>query len=520
MQDYISIETIKEKYYNDAERYFVNSQNWQLTFSVLSFLLLFLILFFDQFKYIIDIGSILLVLGLNIVLIYFNYKYQMNRHFAEELRRIQFNFTNLHLPLSPEDKSHLLPQIIKQNIKEFKDYVVDYNGEYFENQNIKFSLLQNIYLTSQNYKNNSKFYKKWMSLLFLYFVIVLFILIILINSIGIEITFSYIPQVFLILVNLLLGLQVFTISKSFEKKSESLKILDYKISKLGIDQLNEIYGILIEFNIIVSGAYPTRKSIYHRNKSLLNLAWRERIKGLNARDIVPILQDRLFPKITSLFDPNPKLRISEYKIIGSFNNGNFINTKSDLDVLMVFENADNLSPSGFFKSVHRILLNKFGANLKISYPAIILHTINDVVLELVPCIKKDNKYLIYDKVTNAFIQINYEELQQYFDNLDVNSNFTYSKVVFKMKEWKYENTVNIPSIYLQLKIAEIFGKNVTNNKTSKDLILEVIDYLIDDDFCPVMNPTNSNEVSISDDIDKTKLKDKFNKYKDKITKNE
>ena len=57
-------------------------------------------------------------------------------------------------------------------------------------------------------------------------------------------------------------------------------------------------------------------------------------------------------------------------------------------------------------------------------------------------------------------------------------------------------------------------------KTSKDLILEVIDYIIDNDFCPVLNPTNSNEVSISDDIDKTKPIEKFNKYKDKLSKNE
>ena len=161
INDKISINDIKDEKYIKAEKRFKTIQLINLiTFFLNLFFLCLMVLYVDNsFSKTIINTYIVIILIISVIIFIWDNKYSKCREIAEELRMIQFNKANLQINISPEKKSYLLPYILSTNIST-NNIEIDYEANYFENQNLKFSLLQNIFFYTKKLRVSCRFLQK------------------------------------------------------------------------------------------------------------------------------------------------------------------------------------------------------------------------------------------------------------------------------------------------------------------------------------------------------------------------
>ncbi len=502
----ISIESIKNDIYSKAE-------NWYILLQALNFFsfALNLVVLGITFAYIGDSsynsffnGSISVSAFIYLLVFIFDKKYSKYRDIAEELRIIQFNKANLHVDITPEKKSYLLPNILSK-CNTIYDVIIDYNTNYFENQNLKYSLLQNIYFTQESYKYHANFYE---FILWFLSSLLVGILIALSYSIKFQESQIFIIQIILYFFSLITTARYYLIYKSFKNKSNALKELDAELVKTDSANENKAISLLIEYNTLLVDSYPTFNRIYEKYNKVLNVAWNERINSYSKEKLLNDFEEYIKKDITALLTISQNLTFKEYKIIGSFLDDSFVNCKSDLDILIVLENPNQISAKDFYIEIFEILNIKFQNNLVQSKPAFIIHNFGDIIIEFTPCIQmEDDKFLIVN-IDNQFEVICPQKYSEYFQTCNANSSGQFYSLSKEVIGCKYREDFSISSIYLKIYLSD-FILNDYSEKTLLGFLKELVKTQLKD----IQNLVEPNKkLSPCTDEEKTETLDKIEKF--------
>lgn len=458
----ISIEKIKNELFEEAEtRYKII-----LLFNIISFILtivfafLTLIKFNDLFQSLMIYTYFLLFIVLNILFFLWDKKYLKYRNIAEELRMIQFNKANLQIDITPEKKCYLIPRILT-NATTSNNVDVSYDTDYFENHNLKFSLLQNIFFTQQNYIYHARFYS---SIMWVLFITTIILIIILALSLNITTKGTTIFQIILSFINLITTAKYYLIYQSFKNKSDALKELDAELVKTNSENENKSLSLLIEYNSLIIDSYPTFTCIYKKHQNVLNIAWNERITSLDKAKFLTDFKENIEKDIKHLLLPLKNFIYKGYVIIGSYLDHSFVNGKSDLDILLVFENTNKIHPEEFYNKILNILKIRFGNNLIESPPAFIVKSFGDITIEFTPCVQiEGDRYKI---VTSSFQleEICPQKYSEYFQSCNNDSDGLFYSLARELIRCKYEEHFSISSIYLKIYLSE-FIKIPESDKT-------------------------------------------------------
>lgn len=229
--------------------------------------------------------TLMIILLVAVIDFFIGIFYQASRDKAEQLRKIQFDHTYLHVDSSSVENAYVFANssLSKNTINE-----IEYDESYFENQNLKYSLLQNIFFTANLYLRHFHFYVRITGIsgaLIIVTILGSFAISTMVNSIAIELTLI---KIVLFLIISFFTYNVIAIVDSFWKKSKQLKKLDFKLSVISSDRQNEIIALLIEYNTILSNAYPTFGFLYKKIGNNINKSWQARIKE-NANYWISIL---------------------------------------------------------------------------------------------------------------------------------------------------------------------------------------------------------------------------------------
>jgi hypothetical protein len=473
----ISIEKIKNKSYGIAELRFKNIQIINLCIFILNIFYLYWTFSFSNSTYNSTSINIYIIISvfMYILIIIWDKNYTKYRDIAEELRLIQFNKANLHVELSPEKKSYLLPKIL-DDIINWHDAEIDYNSNYFENQNLKYSLLQNIFLTQNSYGYHANFYLKVLWLLILTIILFLSFLVFFISKVdGNQ---SFILQIILTFIILVTTTRYYLVYHSFKIKSKALKELDDELTKTNSSDENKAISILLAYNTLLVDAYPTYSRIYNKHKEVLNMAWNERITSFSKETLLIDFKENIEKDLKILLSTSNTFKYKGYQIIGSYIDESFINGKSDLDILLVFEHItertkDKFTPKFFYYNVYNLLKIRFGNNLIKSLPSYIVQNFSDITIEFTPCLKVDNERF---KIVNSYY--NFEDIfplkyNDYFKTCNDESSGLFNSLIIKVMKWKYNECCSISSIYLKFYLSNLImmaGNEISLSGFLKELI--------------------------------------------------
>ena len=177
-------------------------------------------------------------------------------------------------------------------------------------------------------------------------------------------------------------------------------------------------------------------------------------------------------KVLRLFMPDFRPSSLKTQIIGSINDGTFIAGSSDLDVLLIFEYCERLTPEQFYDKVHYLLETKYSFNLRISHPGFIVHDFNDAIIEFTPCIADKDGYKVVNKKGDWFTiypQLHYDHFKELNDLIGQRL----TRILRKVKKWKYRNKIQISSFYLQVQLVQLFetGKLDSSANLNTDLLI-------------------------------------------------
>lgn len=471
----ISIESIKTDTYKKAEYWFKGIQWFNyISFSInIAFLFLSIKFLSTYIYYIIVIAYVLAFILINVLIFICDKYYSKYRVIAEELRIIQFNKANLNIEISPEKKSYFLPCIIP--ISTFPYNVeFNYDANYFENQNLKFSLLQNIFFTQQNYTHHAKYYCVRMG-----FLLFIAIVVAIIGSISISLksniqgSWILILQFILSFLNLIIATRYLIISKNFQHKAEILKDIDVELVKTNSENENKALSLLIEYNSLLVDSYPTFTCIYNKHQNVLNVAWNERVTSYDKTKLLSDFKDNIEKDLKLLLSSLKKIAFKENVIIGSYLDNSFVNGKSDLDILLVFENNCDITPKEFYFEIHKVLKIRFGNNLIESLPAFIIKSFGDITLEFTPCIQiESDKYHIVNS-SYQFEEICPQKYSEYFKTSNYVSDGLFYSLAKEIISCKYEECFSITSIYLKIYLSE-FIQDQESDKTLFGFFKELV----------------------------------------------
>ena len=155
MEARINLSNLKDYYFSKAENFFIWTFRIKIILTLVNMVLIVALPGSDALSNWITVFIILSVSTLDFVLDWF---YSKNKEKAEKLREFEFNQVNLHLEPDSRDLSEFYLEIPRKFRSGDKSLNPKFNENYFENENIRFNLLENIYLTSQNFKHNLNFY--------------------------------------------------------------------------------------------------------------------------------------------------------------------------------------------------------------------------------------------------------------------------------------------------------------------------------------------------------------------------
>lgn len=448
----ISIESIKIETYKKAERWFIG----MLWFNIVNFIfnIVFQVLtlyYLDNPKYhwIIFNYSIFFII-LYLIIFIGDKKYAKYRNIAEELRIIQFNKANLNIEMSPEKKSYFLPCVISNTISPY-NVEINFNANYFENQNLKYSLLQNIFFSQKNFRYHAGFYLASL-LTFLFGTIISAIFFAIFSNCKENGTLIF--QIVLAFLNLITTSRYFLIFLSFNHKAEILKDLDNELVKTNSINENKAISLLIEYNSLLIDAYPTLTCIYNKHKNILNIAWNERISSYDKTMLVFDFKENIGKDLKLLLSSLKKYIYKGYVIIGSYLDLSFVNGKSDLDILLVFESTRKIIPKEFYYEIFEVLKIRFGNNLIESLPAFIVKSFGDITLEFTPCIQIErDKYKIVNS-NYIFEEICPQKYSDYFQTCNKNTDGLFYSLSKEVIECKYREYFSISSIYIKIYLSE------------------------------------------------------------------
>ncbi len=448
----ISIEKIKNELFIKAE----NIYKGMLRLNIITFILtivfatLTLIPSNDLIKNLMVYTYFLLFLVLNILLFLWDKKYLSFRNIAEELRMIQFNKANLQVDISPEKKCYLIPRILT-NTTTSNNVDVNYDTNYFENHNLKFSILQNIYFTQQSYNYHARYYSWIMWILFIITIVVIIIIAFFFNFTT---KGTLVFQIILSFINIITSAKFYLIYQSFKNKSAALKELDTELVKANSENENKALSLLIEYNCLVVDSYPTFTSIYNKHQNVLNIAWNERVTSFDKSKLSYDFKESIEKDIKLLLLSLQNLIYKGNVIIGSYLDSSFVNGKSDLDILLVFEKNCDVSPKEFYYEILKVLKIRFGNNLIESLPGYIVKSFGDITLEFTPCFQiEDDKYQIVNS-SYQFEEICPEKYSKYFQTRNNDSEGLYYSLAKEIINCKYTEGLSISSIYLKIYLSE------------------------------------------------------------------
>lgn len=446
----ISISKIINQKYKSARVWFV-----LLLFIKLFAISLNLSLFFvddtiikEEYKVWLTLVILLCVTSLDFL---FTNIFSLKSEEAEELRKIQFNQVNLHIESTPEELSYLIAgSTLAQNSAKN----IEFDSSYFENQNLKYSLMQNIFFTSVLYRVHALFY--WKVVALYGFLTLSFFGLSLYTSVTIGRLDLLYSKIFITLITSFFAYNFLPILRSFRKKSNELEALDHRLSAINSSNYNEVASVLIDYNNIIINAYPTFEFLYRRKRHQINSAWRIRLKENDSKASVTDEFEKLIKgKVMRLFLPGIKPSYIGVKYIGSIQDRSFIAGKSDLDVLLIFDLEEEMSPMDFYESIYYVLEAKYSFNLRKSIPGFIVHDFNDIIIEYTPCVQaKDEGFKIINN-NEEWLTIYPDLHAKYFDELNIKSSFFYRKLLIEIKEWKYDYKIKVSSFYLQIVLSQL-----------------------------------------------------------------
>ena len=457
MEQKISIEQLKNQAYESARVDFVWSLRIKVAFVVINVLILT-----ERITLASKVNQAVATLFILLLVTFFDFfmsrRYRTKYDMAETLRKVQFNYFNYNLEPSPIEKGYLLVDKATPATSEAK---IDYNENYFENQNLKFSTLQNIFFTARNYAVHAGFF----GILFLVCAGGIFLAV---TAAFFYPSISFLPKTVLFLITVFFAYNFVDIIFSFWIKSKQLKKLDFRLSLTSADEPNQIASLLVDYNTILTNAYPTFNFLYKKHQRTTNSAWQVRLLAAGENDYN---YESYLSELKLLFQSNGNYNEVDLLLIGSAVDGTFIFGKSDLDILLVVENQiDGVDPQQFYQDIYQILRTKYKSAVRKSRPSFIIRDFGDVVVELTPSLKSNGNLNVVDEST-GWREISPNEHIRYFNEIDSNWSGFFKKVFTIIKTWKYDNNIQVSSFYLQVVLGQVFEDFKTGRKYPNEVIL-------------------------------------------------
>lgn len=218
----------------------------------------------------------------------------------------------------------------------------------------------------------------------------------------------------------------------------------------------------------------------------------------------------------------------EYKgkeIQGSWSHGTIIkpvaeNDEYDADVMITIEKKNKFEPKDYLIELSRIFKGKdlYKEKTTLKTRCVRITYAGDCHVDLVPRIKKDNKWYIFNRQDNVKEITNPEELTEWIDEKDTLANYNMKKVIMLIKYLRdYKNTFSIKSVLLNT----IIGNLINNNSAEKYVdvptalknIMEDLDnYLQQHEVMPVIH----NPKCYEETFDRNWNQDLYNNFRNAI----
>jgi len=500
-----NLSDLKFHFFSTAEKYFINTLIAKLCLTIVNFLVIFFLKGDNIWSSWI---TVLIILSVSLLDYILGWYYSKNKEKAEKLREYEFYQVNLHLEPDPEDLSGFYLDMPDKYKSDSKSLNPKFKEGYFENENLRLNLLENIYVTAQNFKQNFNYHIKWLigaGIIIVAFLFVFFILY------TFEIPLASLetsgPQILLIAITSLIAYNFIDIALSFHTKSKQLVILFNRLSDLE-GNTNKIIACLIEYNLILNSSYSTISKIYTKNHDHFLVAWSIRKHEILHKISADQIGQNINNNCKLLFDKS--LHFDCCVTIGSYSAQIEVAGKSDLDILLVFErgNLDSLKSTVFYQSVFAKLKLLYGDNLIESTPSFIIQNFGELTIELTPCFKKDDSTYQIANPKGEWDDIQPQKTNEHFREFNEKSEGRFYKILRVLKEWRYENKIIIVhSIYIQTLLYNVMTEGI--KKSEQEILLIFYERLkmLNEIKDPISSTAVIKPLKVSDDVNLSNLEE-------------